>query len=262
MIPDDSRRGTATSAGGIFATTHWSVVLAASESSSAQASHALEQLCRAYWYPLYVYVRRRGYSAADAEDLTQEFFTRLLHHHSIAGAQQTKGRFRCFLLGALKHLLADETARARAKKRGGDRFILSWEQDGAEQRFAQEPADGSSPERLFERRWALTVLNHAAARLRAEFTTVGDAPLFEHLKAYVTGEATAPTYATTANQLGLSESAVKSAIYRLRRRYGELVRAEVAQTVSDANELEAEIRHLRLVFSVRSESFSSGFLST
>ncbi len=240
--PDDPR---GPASGASFSTTHWSVVLAAGQKGDAQASAALEQLCRTYWYPLYAYVRRRGYLPEEAEDLTQEFFARLLERNSIASADERKGRFRSFLLGAMNHLLADENAKAQAKKRGGGQTIISWERDDAEAQFAHEPLDQQSPDRLFDRRWALTVLNRAALRLRAEFTAAGTAPLFEHLKIYVTGETAAPPYAATASSLGLSESAVKSAIFRLRRRYAELVREEVAQTVSDAKDLEEELRFLR-----------------
>ncbi|MBM3883194.1 MAG: RNA polymerase sigma factor [Verrucomicrobia bacterium] len=230
-----------------FTTTHWSVVRAGGDRSSPAAQTALEELCRTYWYPLYVFVRRRGYSPEDAQDLTQEFFARLLQKNSISAAHPGKGRFRCFLLGALKHLLADEHAKAQAKKRGGGQTIISWEQDYAEEQFAHEPVDEQSPDRLYDRRWALTVLDRAATRLRVEFAAAGDASLFEHLKLYVTGKHGAPAYAATASRLGLSESAVKSAIFRLRRRYAELVREEVAQTVNDARELEVELRHLRSV---------------
>lgn len=231
--------------GGTFATTHWSVVLTAGDASSPQARDSLETLCRIYWHPLYAYIRRRGYSPEDAQDLTQEFFARLLRRSSITTAEKEKGRFRSFLLGAMKHLLADEKAKALAKKRGGDQVIISWEHAAAEERLGRAPSDEESPDRLFDRRWALTVLERAASRLRAEFSEVGDAALFEHLKVYVTGAQTAPPYSITASQLGLSESAVKSAIFRLRRRYAELVRQEVAQTVDSADELEEEIRYLR-----------------
>ncbi len=238
-----------------FATTHWSVVLAAGHPSSPDAQAALEKLCRTYWYPLYAYVRRRGYKPEDAQDLTQEFFARLLQKNSIAGADRTKGRFRSFLLGALEHFLADEHDRAGAKKRGGGQQFISWEQDFAEKRFADEPTDELSPDKIFDRRWALTVLEQAASRLRDEYQAAGNAPLFERLKTYVAGGGAAPTYAATAAQLGLSESAVKSAIFRLRRRYHELVREAVAQTVADPQELEEEIRHLMAVFSNSGATF-------
>jgi len=224
------------------------VLAAAGQPESPQAAVALEQLCRTYWYPLYLYVRRRGHSPEDAQDLTQALFVRLLEKNSLAAARPGKGRFRSFLLGTLKHLLADEHAKAQAKKRGGGHVLVSWEQAAAEAQFSQEPMDEASPDRLFDRRWALTVLDRAVSRLREEYRRPGDGPQFERLKVYVTGELAAPSYADTAAALGLSESAVKSAIYRLRRRYHALVRDEVAQTVADPNELEAEIRHLMAVF--------------
>jgi RNA polymerase sigma factor (sigma-70 family) len=236
-------------AAGSFATTHWSVVLQAGTAQSTQAGAALEQLCRTYWYPLYLYVRRCGYSPEDAEDLTQEFFAHLFAKNSIAGADRDKGRFRSFLLGALKHFLLDEKAKAQARKRGGGRVIISWERDYAEERFGQEPLDAQSPDRLFDRRWALTVLDQATRRLRDEYRARHDLPLFEQLKVFVVGDATAPTYTETAQTLGLSESAVKSAIFRLRRRYHELVREEVAQTVTNTDEVALELRHLMDVFS-------------
>ena len=254
MANDPQTEQAATSAAW-FATTHWSVVLAAGQPDSAQAMAALEKLCRSYWYPLYAYVRRRGYGPEDAEDLTQALFARLLEKHSLAAAHPDKGRFRSFLLGALKHLLADEQAKAQAKKRGGGQVLVSWEQAAAEARFSREPIEDDSPDRLFDRRWALTVLDQAARRLREEYRTGSNALPFEHLKVYVTGETAAPSYADTAAQLGLSESAVKSAIHRLRRRYHELVREEVAQTVADPNELEAEIRHLMAVFNTSRATF-------
>jgi RNA polymerase sigma-70 factor (ECF subfamily) len=247
---------------GLFATTHWSVVLAAGREESPQAAEALGKLCRTYWYPLYAYIRRRGHSPEDAQDLTQEFFARLLEKHSVAGADREKGRFRSFLLGALKHFLADEKDKAEAKKRGGGRTIISLEQACAEERFGAEPADELSPDKIFDRRWALTVLEQATTRLRAQYQGEGQAQLFDSLKSYVTGERAALSYAEAAARLGLSESAVKSAIYRLRRRYHGLVREEVAQTVADPKELEEEIRHLMAVFSLPAATFSSGFLST
>jgi RNA polymerase sigma-70 factor (ECF subfamily) len=243
---DDKGAGTRSA---VFATTHWSVVQRAGDPSSPQAAEALEELCRTYWYPLYAYVRRRGYGPEDAQDLTQELFARLLQKNSIIGVRRDKGRFRSFLLGALKHLLADELAKAHAKKRGGGQVLISWEQDAAEARFGHEPVDEQSPDRLFDRRWALTVLDQAVARLREEYRLGGQAEHFERLRVYVTGEGAAPSYAEKAAQLGLSESALKSAIFRLRRRYHELVRQEVAQTVADPDELEEEIRELMAVFS-------------
>jgi len=241
--------------GASFATTHWSVVLAAADPTSPHAMQALERLCRAYWYPLYAYVRRRGYGPEEAEDLTQEFFLRILQSHGLSTARPEKGRFRSFLLGALKHFLSDARDRAGAKKRGGGRVIISWEQDLAEERFGREPLDEESPDRLFERRWALTILEQAAARLRSEYAAAGQAQAFEILKAHVTADTPGSSYSESAASLGLTETAVKSAIHRLRRRYRELVREEVAHTVADSEQLEEEIRHLMAVFSKSGAAF-------
>ncbi len=239
----------------LFATTHWSVVLAAGQEGTPQSAAALEQLCRTYWYPLYAQVRRRGYSPEDAQDLTQEFFVRLLEKNAFAAADQHKGRFRCFLLGALKHFLADVKDKGLAQKRGGGRTVVSWEQACAEERFGAEPVDALSPDILFDRHWALTVLEQATARLRARYQAEGSVGLFEALSCYLTREMPAPSYAEVAVRLGLSETAVGSAIFRLRRCYHSLVREEVAQTVADAEELEEEIRYLMNVFSGPAASF-------
>ncbi len=231
-----------------FATTHWSVVLAAANEESSAAQDALEKLCHAYWYPLYAYVRRRGYAPEDAQDLTQEFFLRLLRKRSFTAADPNKGRFRAFLLGALKHFLADVQDRATTLKRGGGKPIISWEQDLAETRFAQEPMDEASPDRLFERRWALTVLDRALTRLEERYRAGGRSELLSALRGYVTTDAPRLTYTEAAAKLQMTESAVASAVFRLRQAYHELVREEVAQTVSNPSELDEEIRHLMDLF--------------
>ena len=249
VTPDEPGEGEALARNATFATTHWSVVLAAGQQESPQAGEALEKLCRDYWYPIYVYVRRRGSGPEDAQDLTQDFFARFLQKNSVAAADPAKGRFRSYLLGALKHFLADEHDRALAKKRGGGQIPISWEQDRAEERYGQEPSDDLSPDKVFERRWALTVLEQATAHLRQEYRAVGQLELFEGLKAFVTAGGAATSYLQAAARLGLTESAVRSAIYRLRRRYHALIREKVAQTVGDPLQLEEEIRHLMSVFS-------------
>jgi len=226
------------------------VVLAAGQQDTRESAFALEQLCRTYWLPIYGYIRRWGYAPEDAQDLTQEFFARLLRKNSIGAADREKGRFRSFLLGSLKHLLADAKAKDQAVKRGGGRTLLCWEALGPEERFKAEPADRLSPDRIFDRRWAMTVLEQATRRLRAEYDGPGRRQLFEELKAYVSGGALSASYAQTAARLALSESAAKSAIFRLRRRYHELVREEVAQTVTNPNDLEEEIHYLMSLFSV------------
>jgi RNA polymerase sigma factor (sigma-70 family) len=233
----------------VFATTHWSLVLAASQGDTPQSAAALEQLCRTYWPPIYAFIRRQGCSPEDAQDLTQEFFARLLRENSVARADPGRGRFRSFLLGALKHTLADARAKAGAQKRGGGREFISWDQVQGEERLYAEPLNRFSPDRVFDRRWAMTVLEQALARLRAEYDGAERRPVFEALRGYVTGEPVATFYAQAAAGLGLSESAVKSAIYRLRQRYHALVREEVAQTVANAADLEEEIRYLMSLFS-------------
>jgi RNA polymerase sigma-70 factor (ECF subfamily) len=233
------------SAATVFATTHWSVVLAAGQSADSHSSAALEQLCRIYWYPLYAYVRRRGHSLEDAQDLTQEFLARLLAKHGLDNVHPNKGRFRSFLLASLNHFLANDWDKAQALKRGGGTMAISL--DDAETRYRLEPREEMSPERIFERQWALALLAQVAARLRESYQAADNGPLFEALQIYLTGEKGLPPYRETAGQLGLSLEAVKKAVERLRRRYGELLREEIAHTVSDPAEVDEEIRHLRAV---------------
>ena len=234
--------------GAVFATTHWSVVLAAGAQNASQSAVALEELCRTYWQPIYAYIRRRGYCPEDAEDLTQELFARLLRSNTVDRADPERGRFRSFLVGAVKHLLADENAKVEAKKRGGGVRFLSWEQASAEHQLGAEPMDRLSPDRVFDRRWAMTVLEHATQRLRAEYKGPDRQAVFAELKNYVTGDPAESSYTQAAARLGLSESAVKSTIHRLRQRYHALVREEVAQTVANPQDLEDEIRYLIALF--------------
>ena len=224
-----------------FATTHWSVVVSAGDKRSPQADRSLAILCENYWFPLYAFVRRAGHSAEDAQDLTQEFFVRLLDKNYLAAADRQKGRFRTFLLTAVKRFLANEYDRAGAKKRGGGRTIVSFE--NLEARYLQEPADTLTPERIFERQWAIALLDQVLARLQAEMTADGKAALFDALKDHlIVGRAAG--HAVTAARLGMSEGAVKTAAHRLRRRYRELLREEIAQTVASPDEIAAEIRYL------------------
>src|ERR1043166_5945736 len=227
-----------------FTTTHWSVVLAAGHDSSLGSQEALEQLCRTYWYPLYAYVRRRGYSPTEAQDLTQGFFARLLARNDLAQVHPQKGKFRSFLLASLQHFLADEWDKASAHKRGGQATILSLDEPAAEQRYQQDPASKLSPEKIFDRRWALTVLDRAQASLKAEFATDGKSDLFEALKNFLSGEKPGETHAQVAARLGKSSDAVRCAVQRLRHRYGELIRTEVANTVATSANVDEEIRHL------------------
>ncbi len=236
------------SSAGIFVTTHWSVVLAAGQSADAQASAALEQLCRTYWYPLYAYVRREGHNPTDAQDLTQEFFARLLARNSLAHVGPQKGKFRSFLLAALRHSLSDQRDRARALKRGGGAEVFSLDAQEAEERYRFEPVDRLDAEKIYERRWAMTLLEQAQQRLREELAAAGKAELFERLRSFVAGDSEI-SCGEVAAELGLSESAVKSAVHRLRERYRELVREEIAHTVADQTEIDAEIRYLITVMS-------------
>jgi RNA polymerase sigma-70 factor (ECF subfamily) len=232
---------------GWFTTTHWSVVLAAGDTQSPKGDAALDNLCQGYWYPLYAYVRRRGHDAETARDLTQEFFAQLLSKRLLAGVDPTKGRFRSWLLGVMNHFLAHEWAKVRAQKRGGGQRAFSLDEVDAEKRYGLEPADEATPETIFDRRWAFTVLNGAAARLRDEYKTAGKMDFYSSLKGFVSTDGASVSYEEAARHLGLSQSAVKSAIHRLRQRYQELIRDEIAQTVTSVTEIDEEIRYLLAV---------------
>lgn len=224
-----------------FATTQWNVVLAARDGNDSQARQALEALCEAYWYPLYAYVRRRGYPADEARDLTQAFFADLLGRDFLGVIDQSKGRFRSFLLASLEHFLSHERDKERTLKKGGGARTLSLDADVAETRYRHEPADPLTPELVFERRWGLTVMERAMERLQTEFA---DQPeRFEQLKPCLTG-ANADRYREMAVALGMTENSVKAAVHRLRQRYGRLLREEIAETVASAAEVDEEVRHL------------------
>jgi RNA polymerase sigma factor (sigma-70 family) len=227
-----------------FATTHWSAVLAAGKPDSPRAADALNQLCRTYWYPLYAWVRRQGYTPHDAQDLIQGFLARLLQKDDLADVDRAHGKFRSFLLASLKHYLANEQIRVRAWKRGGRHQIVPLETDNAETRYGAEPADTLSADRIYDRRWALTVLEQVMGRLRAEFRLRGKEFIFEHLKACLTGDRLDQPYAELARHLAVSVSAVKVSVHRLRQRYRELLRDEIAQTVGDPAAVDEELRHL------------------
>ena len=229
---------------GLFVTTHWSVVLAARDGESQAADEALTRLCSMYWYPLYAFVRRRGYNPHDAEDLTQEFFSRLLHKHYLKVVDLRKGRFRTFLLTALENFLCYEWRRAHAQKRGGGFRFVSLDDPDAEQRYSQEPASRESPEKVFERNCALALLEQAMQRLRTEFESEGKGDRFERLKGFLTADETQAPYAELARQLETSEAALKMSVSRMRKRYGELLRDTVAQTVANPEQAEDELRSL------------------
>ncbi|MDE3149394.1 MAG: sigma-70 family RNA polymerase sigma factor [Acidobacteriota bacterium] len=233
----------------VFATTRWTVVLEAGRRDSPQAERALEELCRMYWYPLYAFVRRQGHSRQDAEDLTQGFFARFLERSYLHQVASDKGRFRAFLLASLKHYLANESDRATAKKRGGGQKPLSLEWQAADSRYQIEPADPLSPDKLYDRAWATMLLENVIRRLRTETAAEGKATLFTRLRPFLMVGSDSISYPEAARELGLSEGAVRVAVHRLRRRYREMLRAEVAQTISDPAMLQAELQVLFTAFS-------------
>lgn len=227
----------------VFATTQWSVVLAARDLGTADSRQALERLCQVYWPPIYAFLRRDGHPPADAEDLTQGFFASLLERESLVSVSPERGRFRSFLLACLRHYLADARDRAGALKRGGGRTPVSLDAGGVEAFYAQQVADHQSPERAFERQWAETLLRRAQERLRTECVAAGKRPLYDDLGPQRQGERDL-SQAEIAARHGMSENAVRLAAFRLRRRYQELVRDEVRQTVATLDEVDEEIRHL------------------
>ncbi|HXJ58558.1 MAG TPA: sigma-70 family RNA polymerase sigma factor [Verrucomicrobiae bacterium] len=245
MVPSEGQQ----SAGGSpakqwFTTTHWSVVLAAKQSSSPDGAAALELLCRTYWYPLYAYVRRQGYSPEDAQDLTQAFFEQFLEKGSVQLADRGRGKFRSFLLTSLKHFLTHEWEKARTLKRGGGHVHLSWDQTSAESQYQLEPVSELKPEKIFDQRWALALFQQALARLRQEYAATGKAPQFEELKAFLTDAAEDGGYAEVAARLDMPPRSVAVAVHRMRQRYGELVREEIAHTVASRGEIQEELRYL------------------
>lgn len=233
----------------MFAGTRWSVVLAAGTGDSPEAHDALATLCQAYWHPLYAYVRRAGHSREEAEDLTQEFFARLLTRNTFAKADPARGRFRSFLLASLKHFLAHEWEKACARKRGNGVRPLSMDLDTTEMRCAHPVAPGDTPDKAYDRQWALTLLDVVLDRLRAEYSRAGRDDWFAGLKETLAGGRSEIPYRKLAGQLGMSEGAVKVAAHRLRRRYRELLRDEIANTVSGADAVEEELRELFVALS-------------
>jgi RNA polymerase sigma-70 factor (ECF subfamily) len=225
-----------------FTTTHWSVVLAAGSAEKAQL--ALERLCRTYWYPLYAYLRRCGYAAHDAEDLVQGFFCRVLESQGFRNATPERGRFRSFLLAALSHFVSNEWKREHRIKRGGGFVFIPIQTDSAEKRYGAEPAHELTPEKIFNRRWALTVIEQSLAQIRKEYASGGKVDLFEELKIYITGEQGTPAYAELALRLSMSEDALKMAVSRLRKKYREVIRAEIAQTLDNNADIEDELHEL------------------
>jgi len=230
-----------------FPATRWSLVVAAGDPHRKEARSALVSLCESYWYPLYAYLRRRGYSSDLAQDLTQEFFVRVIEGRYLDRAEPEKGRFRAFLLTSLKFFVADEDDRRRAHKRGGG-MVVPLEFSSGEERYQREPAHAETPERIYERRWALSVLDRVVEKLRNEFVQHGRPDHFERLKVFLLGQSDAP-YAALAREMNTTEGALKVAIHRLRKRYRELFRQEIADTVADPTEVESELRYLADVLS-------------
>lgn len=230
-----------------FPTTRWTLVIAAGDPGKKEARSALVSLCESYWYPLYAYLRRRGYAPDQAQDLTQGFFIRVLEGRYLDRADPEKGRFRSFLLTSLKFFVADEADRERALKRGGG-AVLPLEFSSGEERYQREPAHDETPERIFERRWALSVLDRVLERLRGEFLEHGRLQDFERLKVFLLGQSEAP-YAALAREMNTSEGALKVAIHRLRKRYRDLFRQAIADTVADPADVESELRFLAAVLS-------------
>jgi RNA polymerase sigma-70 factor (ECF subfamily) len=230
-----------------FPATRWSLVVAAGDPHRKEARSALISLCESYWYPLYAYLRRRAYSSDQAQDLTQEFFVRVIEGRYLDRAEPEKGRFRAFLLTSLKFFVADEDDRRRAHKRGGG-MVVPLEFSSGEERYQREPAHDETPERIYERRWALSVLDRVVEKLRNEFVQHGRPDHFERLKVFLLGQSDAP-YAALAREMNTTEGALKVAIHRLRKRYRELFRQEIADTVADPTEVESELRYLADVLS-------------
>jgi RNA polymerase sigma-70 factor (ECF subfamily) len=232
---------------GWFKTTHWSVVLAAGEGDSAGAA-ALNRLCQTYWHPLYTYVRRLGQSPADAQDLTQGFFARLLEKDYLKSVDPARGKFRSFLILALKRFLANEWDHANCHKRGGGQQVISLDAVDTENRYLAEPMDGMTPERAFDRRWALTLLDEVMAHLETEFAADDKAEVFAELKGFLSGDQD-QSYTTIAQRLAVTEGALRVIVHRLRRRFRELLRLEIAHTVGSPDEVDDELRHVLLSLS-------------
>jgi RNA polymerase sigma factor (sigma-70 family) len=230
--------------GPVFATTHWSVVLAAGQSGSEAQAAALEKLCRAYWYPLYAYVRRRGHGPDDAQDLTQEFFLKLIEKNWLGRVSSEGAKFRSYMLTMVKGFLANAHDRAQAAKRGGGQIIVPLDVDEAEQRFSHEPATTETPEHVFERRWALAVLDEALKRLRTAAEVSGKRDQFQRLHPFLSREPEQGEYDRMAMELGMSAGAVGVAVHRLRQKYREALRETVADTLTDPSKVDEELRHV------------------
>jgi RNA polymerase sigma factor (sigma-70 family) len=235
--------------GEVFATTHWTVVLAAGRRSTPQSDHALEELCRTYWFPLYAYVRRRGHNKEDAEDSVQAFFARFLAKNYLAGLSAERGRFRAFLLASLKHFLINDWKKSQRQKRGGGAALLSLDWQTADTKFQVAAKNEPSPDKVFDREWALALLAKVIERLQKECAADGKAKLFEQLKVFLTADKDDAAQSKVAKSLGMEEGSVRVAIHRLRKRYRQLLRDEIAQTLADAADVDEEMRALFGAFS-------------
>ena len=244
MEPRTRNTPTSSGAGVRFEQTLWSEVIAAGQVGGPEAARALEKLCQVYWYPIYAYLRRRGFDRPEAKDLTQGFFFYLVKKNVLQAADPQKGRFRSFLLGTLKNFVSNEEGRERALKRGGDRQLISLDEEMAEGRYAHEPVDNRSPEKLFDRRWALTVLEEAGRRLEKEFQDAGAERDFAELKSFLNSDQNLP-YAALSPRLNRSELALRSVVSRMRRRFRERLLDVIGETVCDASQIEAELTHLK-----------------
>ncbi len=244
MAPLDPLGGQLSAEPGRFVTTCWSLVLAAGGNESELSRSALTRLLEAYWYPLYAFARRKGRDPDDSFDLTQEFLLGLLDRKFLGDADPRKGRFRTFLLTAFERFLVSEWRRGHRAKRGGGRVILSLSSVSAEERYRLEPADLLTPEQIFERRWALTLLDTTMKRLEEESAAAGREDLFAAMKPILAGEDASSPYAELGARLGMKEGALRTAVHRLRQRFGALLRAEIAETISDAEDVDDELRHL------------------
>lgn len=244
----EKNTSSSTPRGDIFATTHWTVVLAAGRKHTAQSDAALEELCKTYWFPLYAYVRRRGHSKEDAEDLTQAFFARMLEKNYLEGLSAERGRFRAFLLAALKHFLANEWDKTQRKKRGGHLQHLSLDWQNADTQFQVATATDLNPDKTFDREWAVALLARVLERLRAECKAEGKEGQFLRLKSTLTGGKGSICYGEVARTLNLNEGAVRVAVHRLRKRYRQLLTEEIAQTVADPAQADEEMRALFAAF--------------
>lgn len=244
MVKSRNSGDAAAERNGQFMTTRWSVVLVAGRRSSPESRQALEALCRGYWFPLYAYVRRRVVDINEAQDLTQAFFTELLTKNYVGSAKVERGRFRAFLLTALKHFLSKEWQKAKAQKRGGNRMQIPLNFEWRDSTCIFEPSSGLTAEQIYDREWAIALLGRTMQRLETEFADAGKKSLFEDVKGFLIGEHGGATYSDVAAKLGMTDAAVKMAVHRMRRRYRELLREEIRETVCDPNEVEDEISNL------------------